>query len=423
MNNWLIVSLLLCIFGFLKELRPSEPFIYEFLIGEWRNITDEEVNQQVYPTGIYSYLSLLIIVFLITDLTRYKPLIIFLGLSGIVVWSMLLWTKEVRELIILEVFYGSFMACEVAYYTYIYAKVDKEYFQQVTSHTRAAILAGRTISGILGQVLISYNVMDFRQLNYITLGAISTATAWSLFLPSVKKSIYFHQEEAHVLTLKEKWRYAFFSIWKHFKYAYSNKYTLKWSIWWSLSTCGFMQVQIYMQPLWTEIVNDHELPIYNGYVEACCTILGFLGALLAGYLKLNWEKWGELALSCCSLIQGTVLFLSSYTSYVEVSYVSYVIFGGLYQFLITIASTEIAKKIHEDSYGLIMGINTFLALAIQTVLVVIVVSGDLGFGLTPRHQYFVYGVFHVLLGVLYIIIGTIGYVMNRYRNPEPQNSS
>lgn len=62
------------------------------------------------------------------------------------------------------------MATEVAYYTYIYAKVEKEQFQQVTSHTRAAILAGRTLSSVVAQVLISFKWMDYRELNYITLG-------------------------------------------------------------------------------------------------------------------------------------------------------------------------------------------------------------------------------------------------------------
>lgn len=102
-SKWITISLLLSVFGFLKEIRPSEPFIYEFLIGHWRNITEEQVNQQVYPVGTYSYLGLLVLVFLITDLCRYKPLIVFLGLSGIVVWAMLLWTTGLLELQILEV--------------------------------------------------------------------------------------------------------------------------------------------------------------------------------------------------------------------------------------------------------------------------------------------------------------------------------
>lgn len=60
------------------------------------------------------------------------------------------------------------MATEIAYYTYIYAKVSTEFYQQVTSHTRAALLAGKSLSGILAQILISFNLMNFRELNYIT---------------------------------------------------------------------------------------------------------------------------------------------------------------------------------------------------------------------------------------------------------------
>lgn len=66
------------------------------------------------------------------------------------------------------------MATEVAYYTYIYAKVDKSYYQKVTSHTRAAILSGRFVAGILGQLLIFYNLFDYRELNFITFAGMFT---------------------------------------------------------------------------------------------------------------------------------------------------------------------------------------------------------------------------------------------------------
>ncbi|XP_025829390.1 thiamine transporter 1-like [Agrilus planipennis] len=168
LETWWVISLILSVFGFLKELRPSEPYIFEFLTGEWRNITADVVTQQVYPVGTYSYLAQLIVVFLITDLCRYKPLIIVLALSGIVIWSMLLWTSGLVELKILEVFYGTFMATEVVYYSYIYAKVKNEYYEKVTSYARAAVLAGRFVSSVLAQLLISFKIMDYRQLNYIT---------------------------------------------------------------------------------------------------------------------------------------------------------------------------------------------------------------------------------------------------------------
>ncbi|VEN34147.1 unnamed protein product [Callosobruchus maculatus] len=259
MQEWLKLSLLLSIFGFLKEIRPSEPFIYEFLINNrWRNVTDDEVTQIVYPVGTYSYLVQLVVVFLITDLCRYKPLIIILGVSGCIVWSLLLWTKSLAGLIIVEIFYGTFCASEVAYYTYIYAKVDTEYFQLVTSHTRAAILAGSTISGILAQLLVSLEWMDYRQLNYITFTAMIAATLWTFLLPPVNTSIYFHQEGSEKQPLIDKFQNAFALMGTHFCNSFKNTYVLKWSLWYALSTCSFIQVQTYMQPLWSVIVEDPE---------------------------------------------------------------------------------------------------------------------------------------------------------------------
>ncbi|XP_057665479.1 thiamine transporter 1-like isoform X1 [Diorhabda carinulata] len=408
MKEWIRISLALSIFGFLKEIRPSEPFVYEFLIDHrWRNLTEEEVTQQVYPVGTYSYLALLVIIFLITDLCRYKPLIILLGASGIVIWSLLLWTKTLFEVQIVEFFYGVFCAAEVAYYSYIYAKVDKEYYQQVTSHTRAAILAGRAFSGILAQLLISFSLTNYRDLNYITFTAMIVATVWSLLLPSVEKSIYFHPEDLRTEPIVKKLSNAFKLMISHFTTSFSNTYVLKWSLWYALSTCGFIQVQTYMQPLWTAIVNDHSKPIYNGAVEAVLTVLGFLGALIAGIIKTNWRMKGELTLTMCSILQAFAIIYSSRTEKVFLSYVCYVIFGGLYHFMITVTCSEVAKYIEDDSYGLVLGINTFVALIFQTILTAIFVTDGVGFALKPRDQYFVYGCFHLLIAVIFICIGLI----------------
>lgn len=79
MQEWLKVSLLLCTFGLVREIRPSEPYVSEFLLGPWRNITEETLNKDVYPVGTYSYLSQLVIVFLVTDYLKYKPLIVLSG--------------------------------------------------------------------------------------------------------------------------------------------------------------------------------------------------------------------------------------------------------------------------------------------------------------------------------------------------------
>jgi len=95
----------------------------------------------------------------------------------------------------MEVLYGGFMAGEVAYYTYIYASVERDKYHVVSGHTRAAYLIGRCTSGVMSQLLVSTDAMDYLELNYITLGAMVAATSWAFLLPSTKSSIYFHRDK------------------------------------------------------------------------------------------------------------------------------------------------------------------------------------------------------------------------------------
>ena len=41
--HWLKISIILSVFGFLKEFRPSEPFVTDYLTGPWKNFTEEQV--------------------------------------------------------------------------------------------------------------------------------------------------------------------------------------------------------------------------------------------------------------------------------------------------------------------------------------------------------------------------------------------
>lgn len=305
------------------------------------------------------------------------------------------------------------MATEVAYYTYIYAKVEKEHFQKVTSHTRAAILAGRTLSGVLAQLLISLNCMDYRELNYISFAAMLAATLWSFLLPAAHTSIYFHRIPERQHLTSEKYKKAFTLMKSHFVESYMNKHVLKWSFWWALATCGFIQVQTYMQPLWAVIQTDSDQTIYNGATEAVLTLLGFAGALLAGIMKVDWKYIGELVLAVCSIVAGSVMLISSQTDSIYVSYVCYVVFGAVYHFMITIASSEIAQNIKEDSYGLVFGLNTLIALCLQSVMTVVVVQRTGGFALGPRNQYLVYGLYHMAIAFVYIFIGLVHWVRSR----------
>ena len=62
---------------------------------KWVNITLDQAYQDVYPVWTYSYLAVLVIVFLLTDYVKYKPMIIFQGLAFIATWSLLVFGSGV----------------------------------------------------------------------------------------------------------------------------------------------------------------------------------------------------------------------------------------------------------------------------------------------------------------------------------------
>lgn len=130
------------------------------------------------------------------------------------------------------------------------------------------------------------------------------ATIWALFLPSVKQSVYFHRPNVVYTnvtdtsseqktngtktepstkppgactldsrTLPEKIRTAYYLLWKDFVKAYSNFHVLKWSFWWAVASCGYIQVLSYSPPLWQKAVEKDDM-IYNGAVEALYSIIG-----------------------------------------------------------------------------------------------------------------------------------------------------
>ncbi|XP_033232517.1 thiamine transporter 1 isoform X1 [Drosophila pseudoobscura] len=466
MKEWLKISCLLCIFGCVREIRPSEPYVTEYLLGPWRNITETQLTHDVYPVGTYAYLVQLVFVFLITDFLRYKPLIITIGATGVIIWSMLIWTTSLLSLQILEFFYGTYMAAEVAYFTYIYAKVDKKYYPRVTSHTRAAMFVGKLVSGITSQLMINLELMNYKELNYITLAsewqdmpfqkqrliqpvlfsAQIMAMLWAFGLPRVDKSLYFHREESYDTpeAISDQSSYtqtelpgdssmevssqsqadiakqprAMRLLWIHFRSAYTNGRVIQWSLWYAIGLAGYLQVTYYMQVLW-KVIEPEPLIAWNGAVDAVLTALAALSALAAGYLhtdRLN-PRTSLLILAFFSALEGGCVLICCWTHNIYWSYVGFVLFGGLYGFTITVSSAEVARHLQEDSFGLVFGFNTLIALIFQSLLTMIFVT-ETGFELDAVGQYTAYAFYFICVGVLYLISVLVEYLWFRAATRE-----
>ncbi|KAG8520923.1 Thiamine transporter 2 [Galemys pyrenaicus] len=418
-SSWVYPTVTLCSFGFFSTMRPSEPFLAPYLTGPSKNLTSEEITNEIFPVWTYSYLVLLLPVFVLTDYVRYKPVIVLQGISFIITWLLLLFAQGVTAMQVMEFFYGMVTATEVAYYSYIYSVVSPEHYQRVSGYCRGVTLVAYTAASVLAQLLVSVAHLPYFYLNVISLTSVSLACLCSLFLPMPRKSLFFHAKHsleaqkspsreavveeapeweeygwaeekphAHVPTVSGQlagsrgrgpkvrsaaWRVSVQWL-RDLRESYSSRRLLYWSLWWASSTAGYNQVVNYVQVLWDDKSPSQDSLVYNGAVEALATFGGAVVALAVGHVNVNWDLLGELVLAIFSVVNAAALFLMHHTTSIWACYAGYLIFKSSYMLLITIAVFQIAANLSVERYALVFGINTFIALVIQTILTVIVVD-------------------------------------------------
>ncbi|VFV32476.1 thiamine transporter 2-like [Lynx pardinus] len=381
-HSWIYPTVILCLFGFFSMMRPSEPFLVPYLSGPDKNLTSSEITNEILPIWTYSYLALLLPVFIATDYVRYKPVIILQGISFVVTWLLLLFGQGVRAMQVVEFFYGMVTATEVAYYAYIYSVVSPEHYQKVSGYCRSVTLVAYTVASVLAQLLVSLASLSYFHLNVISLASVCVALLFSLFLPMPEKSMFFHVQPSkevqkppnNTAVLDETYKIptpggeekptseiptisgtlegrrvsnpvprnvalrVFVQWFQDLKGCYSSHHLFYWSLWWAFSTAGFNQILNYVQILWDYKAPSQNSFIYNGAVEAVATFGGAVAAFAVGFVKVNWDLLGELALAIFSIISAGSLFLMHYTTNIWVCYAGYLIFKSSYMLLITIAA-------------------------------------------------------------------------------------
>uniref|UniRef100_A0A3Q4GL75 Solute carrier family 19 member 3b n=1 Tax=Neolamprologus brichardi TaxID=32507 RepID=A0A3Q4GL75_NEOBR len=441
-SGWAYPTAILSLYGFFANCRVAEPFLTPYLIGPRKNISEEVVTNYLFPIWTYSYLAFLFPVFLLTDFLRYKPLIIVQGFFLITNYILLCFVPGLPAMTFLQVNYAVVTSTEVAYFSYIYSVIPVENYQRATGYLRSAMLAGYTFGATLGQMLVSLAGLDYFYINTITLGIVSVAFLVSFWLPMPQTSMFFEGKKAAAVDCQQegpqgekesvtdkdgegsgkgKMEYngsAVHLLWQSFRESYSSRHLIYWSLWWALATAGYVQVFNYIQLMWDHIEPSATSSIYNGGVEAACSLVGAAAAFSVGYIKVTWVVWGELALGMFSAVGSGAVFLMAFTSSIWLCYVGYAIFKSCYMLLITITTFQIASNLSMECYALTFGINTFVALSLQTIITVTVVD-EAALGLDIVTQFIIYGSYYAVISLLFLIRGTYIACVN---NPCPQHT-
>lgn len=78
--------------------------------------------------------------------------------------------------------------------------------------------------------------------------------------------------------------------------------------------------------------------LYNGVALAVVTLLGAVSAYLVGIVNNNFfERFDMLLIVVCSAMQGCLVLAMALSESLIVAYITYVLCGTIYFFLITVA--------------------------------------------------------------------------------------
>ncbi|XP_058259243.1 reduced folate transporter [Hemibagrus wyckioides] len=423
----------LCFYGFMVQLKPGESFITPYLLSTEKNFTREQVTNEINPVLSYSYMAVLVPVFLLTDYLRYKPVLVLQSMSHVSIWLLLLLGTSLLEMQFMEFFYGITMAARVAYSSYIFSLVPANLYQRVASYSRSSVLLGVFISSVMGQLCMSLTGITYNTLCAISLGFVSFGLLLSTCLPWPKRSLFFNQNyrdgertatQSELDKIKpdemntegekasaggccsQKTSFSMNSVFIEMLKEVRNVVKVPslrlWSLWWVFNSTGYYLVLFYVHILWNTLVQATEQKhVYNGGVEAASTLLGAITSFVAGFVKIRWTVWSELVIGVITAVQAGLLLLMGTTTNIWVCYVTYILFRGFYQFLVPIATFQIASSLTKELCALVFGINTFLGTILKTVITLIVVDKR-GLALPVHSQFLVYFFYLAVLTVVYL---------------------
>ncbi|XP_021255976.1 folate transporter 1 [Numida meleagris] len=440
-QRWKLQVFYLCFYGFMTQIRPGESFITPYLLGPDKNFTQVEVTNVITPVLTYSYMAVLVPIFLLTDYLRYKPVLVLQSLSHISIWLLLVLGTSILAMQLMEFFYGVTMAARIAYSSYIFSLVAPSRYQRMASYSRSSVLLGVFTSSVLGQLCVTLGSVSFLTLNYVSLGFVTFGLLLTLFLERPKRSLFFNRAKAAcngaVPTELDKmdsrdktdsgdggtvmggWRQAVLCRMLREVCVVAKQSRLQlWSFWWIFNSAGYYLVLYYVQILWNDIYPARDnRRLYNGGVDAASTLLGAIASFAAGYLKIHWALRSALVIGVVTAIQAGLLLLMNTTGNIWLCYAAYVLFRGSYQFLVPIAIFQIATSLSKELCALVFGVNTFFGTMLKTVITIIV-ADKRGLGLSVHPQFYVYFGYFSLLALVYLLVAMV-VVIRHSGHPQP----
>mmetsp|Transcript_13202 Transcript_13202/g.33836 ORF Transcript_13202/g.33836 Transcript_13202/m.33836 type:complete len:468 (+) Transcript_13202:54-1457(+) len=150
--DWRLLSSL-CLFSFLVNCKPSEPFLTDYLLTT-KNFTEAELAIEVWPWSTFGAFVLLLPFGFAAEIIGSRPLILVGLLCREATRVLLIFGTSLPEMAVMQSTYAAGRAADAIYFAYVYAVAPPSAYATLTSLVIAAFHAGNVVGATLGQVLV-----------------------------------------------------------------------------------------------------------------------------------------------------------------------------------------------------------------------------------------------------------------------------
>jgi hypothetical protein len=169
----------LCAFIGLLSFKPSEPHLTTYLVDNV-GLSDDDVNNYVYPVWTYSYLPLLILLGGAAESLDYTPVIIVGAVGRLITRLLLLFGTTVAEMQLMQITYALGSVGEIVFYAYVFHCVKRSEYQMATSAAQACHLFAHVLGGLCGDFCLNALGAPVALLFWLSLASVVSGLAVSL---------------------------------------------------------------------------------------------------------------------------------------------------------------------------------------------------------------------------------------------------
>ena len=197
-------------------------------------------------------------------------------------------------------------------------------------------------------------------------------------------------------------RSLFSSLFSHLLSQYRHSIVLLFSLYVILGNSVLELLLNYDLSLWYALDPTFDL---NGIVLAFGWLLSAAAAFLTSFAPVvtRVSTHPYLVLSALPALASLLVWASTWTSSVYVACVLFVSFYALLSFLMVVSCALIASSMSFRAFALLFSVNTFLSLAVQSLVQLLI--GEHGYSLSIFDKYRTFAAQLLLLSALYTALG------------------